>query len=396
MTAGGGLPSSSSSGLPPRRWWRRASYYPLILLTGASIVALVVGAATTVSQRTHPVPTPQPDPTSEADAQCRQPIEPPNAEPWLAGDGSAEQEWQRHAEEVGLPYVIGPNGWIFWSDYIEQYASQAVGRETLTQEELQNWVDYYSSVRDGLAAEGVDFRIVITPSTSSIYPEELPEWMQPLRGSTIMDQFMAAADDLPVIDLRGPLRDAKREDVHLYSWSNSHWTDYGGYVGWSAIVDCLAASGVGHGLRVPEISGFEIVGDFNEWASFGVPSPGADWSVPIFTEPLQEVTYTDAQGVTTTAPGNQVIDASWLPVTTTVQQSWTGKSALILRDSMGGALSPYWDQAYSPTWQLGQTYVSYDEWPHYRELVAQYRPDVVILQLAERHLVNAPPASASY
>lgn len=382
----------------PRTWWRRASYAPLTVLALASVTSLVVGVVTTARQDQHVVPAPAPTtPGDAADAACRPPVEPPPTEPWLAGDGSAERIWQEHRAEVDQPYLIGPNGWVFWSDYIEQYASQAVGRETLSNAELDRWVDYYASVRDGLAAEGIDFSIVVTPSTSSVYPEQLPTWMQELRGSTILDQFMAVEGDLPVIDLRAGLRAAKSDDVNLFSWSNSHWTDYGGYVGWQQIAECMNASDTGAGdLRVPSISGYEVVGDYNEWASFGVPSPGEDWAVPLFDEPLQDVTYTDKDGVTQTVPGSSVMDASWLPLETSVAEPWTGQSALIIRDSMGGALSPYWDQAYSPTWQIGHSYTDYSAWPKYRDLAAQYSPDVVILQLAERHLVNTPPAGAGY
>ncbi|MET0887878.1 MAG: hypothetical protein ABWX92_15675, partial [Mycetocola sp.] len=198
-------------------------------------------------------------------------------------------------------------------------------------------------------------------------------------------------------DIRASMQEEKTPDVNLFSWSNSHWTDYGGWVGWSHIAPCVNAMYPDSPeLRVPAISGYEVVGDYNEWAPFDVPSPGADWAVPLFAEPLQDVTYTDKDGATKTVPGATVMDASWLPLQTTVDQSWTGQSALIIRDSMGGAISPYWGQAYSPTWQVGHLYTDFGAWPKYRDLVAQHHPDVVVLQLAERHLINTPPVGAAY
>jgi hypothetical protein len=326
-------------------------------------------------------------------------VAPAAQEPWLAGDGSAESIWQEHADEVAKDYLIGPNGWIFWSDRIEWYASQAVGRTTLSSAQVDQWLSYWRSLRDGLAAEGVEFSIVITPSTSSVYPEELPAWMQGLRGSTILDQVLADPDsyDLPIIDLRQDLIEAKSEDAHLFSWSNSHWTDYGGYVGWQQIARCVnALYPDGPDLRVPSITGHEVIGDFNEWASYGVESRGADWAVPVFDEPLQDVDLVDKDGASRVITGDTPLDASWLPASTSVEESWTGKSALILRDSMGGAISPYWNQAYATTHQIYHQYAGYESFPKYRELVAQYHPDVVILQFAERHLVNPPPPGAGY
>jgi len=394
--------SAAQDPAPPGRgvrWRRRLGYVPLVLLVVCSIAALGGGIRTASVQNAHTVPTaaPSADAAGSVASVCRPAVEPAAQEPWLKGDGSAETTWQEHSAEVGKPYIVGPDGWTFWSDYIEDYASQAVGRATLSDAQVQNWVDYYTSLRDGLKAEGIDFQIIVTPSTSSVYPEELPEWMQKLRGSTILDQFMARSGDLPVIDMRQPLIDAKTPDVHLFSWSNSHWTDWGGYVGWKQIAACMNAENPnGPQMQVPSTSGWKITGDFNEWASYDQPSPGEDWAAPVFDGPLADVTYTDKDGATKTVPGSTPMDASWLPLSTVNADSWTGQSALIVRDSMGGAISPYWDQAYASTQQIYHQWTGYQDWPQYRQLVSEYHPDVVILQLAERHLVNPPPAGAGY
>ncbi|MDQ4215375.1 alginate O-acetyltransferase AlgX-related protein [Microbacterium sp. ASV81] len=394
-----GLHDVSSHGATPRaprRWWRHAGYAPLSVLAAASVAALLLGMTTTAQQNRHTVPAVTAAPTGTA-KECRPPVAAPAAQPWLSGGASAEQTWQQHSAELAKPYLVGSNGWTFWSDYIEQYASQAVGRDTLSQAQLDAWASYHKSIRDNLAAQGIEFYIEITPSTSSVYPEQLPTWMQSLRGSTILDQYLSVAGDLPVIDLRQNLIAAKTPDTHLFSWSNSHWTGYGGYVGWKQIASCVNAMHPSDKpLQVPAITGTRVIGDFNEWASFGVPSPGQDWSVPTFAHPLQDVTYTDNNQQTKTVPGDTDMDAGWLPLHTSVPNSWTGKSALIIRDSMGNALSPYWDQAYSPTVQVSHLYNSYSVWPNYRQLVDEYHPKVVIVQIAERHLINAPPPGAGY
>ncbi len=390
---------------PGRHWWRRLVYLPLVLLTAGSLVALVVGFTANqrlqAAQELRDVPASADRSDAPADPVsmvCTPPVPPAAQEPWIDGDGTAESIWQEHAEELDEDYIVGPNGWIFWNDYVEQYASQAVGRANLTTGQVQRWIDYYSSIEEALATKDIEFYIVVTPSTSSIYPEELPEWMQPLRGSTMMDQFMSKAVDLPIIDLRQPLVDAKDDsEFHSFSWSNSHWTEYGGYLGWTQIAACVNAMHPDDApLQVPAISSVKITGDFNEWASYGVDSPGVDWAVPVFTDPLAQVEVTGADGVAAVVPGESMTDASVLPVTTEVATSWTNKSALIVRDSMGGALSPYWQQAYSPTWQEWHEYGTFDVFPDYRGLVDTYSPDVVILQLAERHLIQAPPEGSGF
>lgn len=378
----------------------RRRYIPLLILAVLSIAALVVGVSVAHAQAVQgnaPAPATA-TATGSTPTVCQQPVQPASQEPWTAGDGSAEKIWQAHAQDLSHNYVLGQGGWIFWNDYIEDYMSQAVGRKYLTNAQLKNWHDYLADLSKQFQDRGIQFTVIITPSTSSIYPEQLPAWMQDVRGSTIMDQFMTIAGDLPVMDLRAPLLAAKPDSAyHLFSWDNSHWTGYGAYVGWKTIAACTnALYPTAPQLQVPAISGVSITGDYNEWASYGVPSAGADWAVPQFAQPMQPVTVTKSTGAVTVQPGDQQTDSTNLPLQTSVAQSWTGKSALIVRDSMGGGLSPFWQQAYSPTWQVGMTFNGVASPLNFGSLVDQYHPQVVVLQFAERHLLNAPPSGAGF
>lgn len=387
---------------PGPRWWRRLTYLPFVLLVLLSAAALVIGAVTKadierrVNQPAAVSPTAgDDDPIAGA---CRPAMPAYDRSPWWEDAAARESVWMDHATDVAQPYLTGPDGWTFWSDQVDQYASQAVGRTYLTQPEVDRWIAHFRAVRDGLAKDGVEFYVIVTPSTSSVYPEELPEWMQQIRGATALDQVVAGAGDLPLIDLRADLIAQKTPDVHLFSWDNSHWTDFGAYSSWDRIATCVnTAYPDGPPLRTPSIQGSEVIGDFNEWASYGVVSPGADWSAPIYAEPLQDVTRTGADGVAQVVPGSSTTDAGTLPIKTTVPAPWTGKSALIFRDSMGGGLSPLWQQSYSPTWQMWHRYrAGFDDPESYRQYVEQYHPDVIIVQLAERHLINTPAQGAGY
>lgn len=383
-----------------RGWWRRLRFLPLVLLAVCSLLATGAGIVVSRAEREADVPF-QPtyeQPVSEPGAICRPAVAAPAAEPWLDDRAAAEAVWQEHSEELAKPYIIGPNGWVFWSDSISTYASQAVGRANLTRGQVDRWVQHFTEIRDELASRDIDFYVIVTPSTSSVYPEELPTWMQSLRGSTVMDQLMSASGDLPIMDLRADLIAAKGGPYNLFSWSNSHWTDFGAYTAWAQIAACTnALAPDSPPLQVPPITGATVVGDFNEWAPYGVPSLGADWARPDYAEQLPDVTRTDKDGETVTISGDTTTDLSIIPAETSTSAPWTGKSALIFRDSMGGGLSALWQQAYSPTWQLPEPYINgYTGTGAYREAVDKYHPDVVIVQLAERYLLNAPAAGDGY
>lgn len=402
MTAGSAQLPPGQGLTPGRRWWRRLTYLPLVLLLALSVTALVVGTVTRADierREAEPAEVSSPvnadSPTAQA---CRPGMPASDRAPWWEDIDAREAVWHEHADEIAQPYLTGPNGWTFWSDQVDQYASQAVGRTYLSTTEVQRWVDHLTAVRDGLAQDGVEFYVVVTPSTSSVYPEELPEWMQEIRGATALDQLVAAAGDLPLIDVRADMIAQKTPSTHLFSWDNSHWTDFGAYSSWARITDCVnAVYPDGGALRTPAINGSRVIGDFNEWASYGVTSPGADWSAPVYAEPLQDVTRSTPGGAPEIVPGATTTDASTLPVETSVAAPWTGKSALIFRDSMGGGLSPLWQQSYSPARQVWHRYrAGFDDPETYRQYVEQYHPDVVIVQLAERHLINTPAPGAAY
>ncbi len=78
--------------------------------------------------------------------------------------------------------------------------SQALGRRYLTVAEVTAWHDYFSTLDSALSDQGIELSIQISPSASSVYPEQLPEWTDGIVGSTPMDQFLTASPDLPIVD----------------------------------------------------------------------------------------------------------------------------------------------------------------------------------------------------
>lgn len=398
MSATGGGDVVHGAGVPTPKWWRPFRDLPLIVLAIASLIAALIGwvtAARLDAEGAQPAPvSPTAAPSDSLVAQaCRADVEAPDAEPWIDDPAGSAQTWDAHAEALAGPVVDGQNGWAFYNDQIEENFSQAVGRRLLTTAEMSSWREYFAPIAEALAAQGIEFTIQITPSASSVYPDELPSWAQPLRGSTPLDQFLAATVDLPVIDFRSDLRAASAEDA-VFTPVNSHWTNWGGYVGWETYARCHdALYPDSEPITVPAVSGVSSDGIFNEYASYGVADVGPEWTSPIYATSLSPVTLTDSESASTVIDGGTTIDLPDLPASTENEQAWSDQTALILRDSMGNALSALWAQQYAQTWQIQHRYDDWSSPPNFAALVEQYHPDVVIVQLAERHLVNAPAAT---
>ena len=397
MSGTGGADIVHGAGLPSPRWWRRYRDIPLVILIVLSVVAAVVGwvtqyrldAAAAEPAAVVPAPGASEAPAAEA---CRPEIATPTAQPWIDGDSAAPQTWSDNAELLAGPVVLGQNGWAFYNDQVEENFSQAVGRRYLTVTEVGAWHDYFADLRDALDEQGIELSIQISPSASSVYPEQLPEWTDGIVGSTPLDQFLAASTDLPIVDFRHDLRVASEANA-VYTPVNSHWTDWGGYIAWQTVAACHdALYPTQDALQVPPVDGVESTRIYNEYAGYGVPDADPAWTIPVFSDPFAPVEVTAADGAVTTTDDESPVDLSLLPASTVTEDSWTDQSALIMRDSMGNALTPYWGQAYAQTWQIQHRYDDWSNPPNFRALVDQYQPDVVIVQLAERHLVNAPAA----
>lgn len=388
--------------IPAPKWWVRFRNIPLAILTVLSIIAAIVGWTTQhrldqVNNAVAPLPSTSAisSPTG-ALAACRKPIELPTHSPWTEDRDVAEAVWASHADELAGPVVKGKDGWAFYNDQIEQNFSQTVGRRLLTVSELAKWRDYFTTIDKALTAKGVELSIEITPTASSIYPEKLPTWAQDLRGPTPLDQLLLASPDLPFVDFRADLRSAAEKNA-VYTPVNSHWTDWGGYIGWKTYAACHdALYPKAPAIVVPEIDGIVKKGVFNEYAPYGIPEATPEWTAPKFVEKLPDVTITDKDHETKTVAGTMPIDLTLLPVTTVNDKSASAQTALILRDSMGGALSTFWDQQYAKTQQIQHRYDDWSSPPNFATLLAHYEPDVVIIQLAERHLVNAPPVTSGF
>lgn len=395
MSGSGGGDIVHGAGVPTPRWWRPFRDAPLIILAIASVVAAVVGWTVQANldrvagEVASVIPTANPTDNAVRDA-CRPAVTASDGEPWIDDAEASAEAWAAHADDLAGQVVLGQNGWAFYNDQVEENFSQAVGRRLLTAAEAAAWHDYFAPMAAALADQGIDFTIQITPSATSVYPQELPEWAIPLRGSTPLDQLLIASPDLPIVDFRADLRDAAAENA-VFTPVNSHWTDWGGYIGWQSFARCHAAMHPdAPAVVVPAVDDVLSDGIYNEYAAYGVPDAAPEWTAPVFAEDMAPVEVTDGGSNTLTSDGGQAIDLSRLPAATVTDGAWSDQTALILRDSMGNALSGLWAQQYAQTWQIQHRYDDWSNPPNYRSLVEQYQPDVVIVQLAERHLVNAP------
>lgn len=385
----------------PRSPMRRAVYYlPLGLLMVAVLVFAGIGvgskyAARATAEQLRAEVLAQPSQQSSLPGSCVSPALFAHPSDIWTGERNAASEaiFAEHPETAG-GRVEGRDGFEFFGDMQSYDFSQALGRAPWLDEQLSQWLAYFKALDQRLIDQGRQLMIVVAPAKWEIYPEKLPAWADDLHGLTHLEQFLAHSGNLPVVDVRGAMRDAK-DTAPVYSAVNSHWSPYGAYVAWQQTVACasdLYPDSVWSQVQVPAIRGTSLGVAPNEFTAYGNTSSVDDWATPLLASPASPVqsVVTGPDGAQHAGPPDGAVGLLDMPARTTSQ--WGVGSALIVRDSTGEALAPAWGQAFAQTCQVRHNL----DYPNLRpDVVAQAEEcdaDVVLYVFTERYFAQLPPA----
>ena len=282
--------------------------------------------------------------------------------------------------------LVGKNGWFY---YVPQAMEEYRAETDMPQDELVRWDNLLMQCQTGLAAQGTRFLVVVAPDCQSIYPEYLPPSEKSSGRPTHLDQVLAyirGHSRVPVVDLRGPLRRAKRQE-RVYQRTDTHWNARGAFVatqcaatalnGWFPAVRPLRRSDyadVVEDARGGDLAGILAVADqYHEerldLRPLAPPRSRRVADVPLPSAPPDWPDETKACFATE-------CDAPDLP------------TAVVLQDSFGDALRPFLSEHFRrAVYQDGRRMLL--DW----KLVDHEKPDVVIYELVERVLVPLPAAT---
>jgi|GEM_PF-5865521 len=135
--------------------------------------------------------------------------------------------------DIGLPAVIGKDGWLFFKDEVSSYRHQNL----LNSDQLDNiktrldaWCNYTHD-------NGAEFIFFVGPNKSTIYKDKMPVSLAPIGTSSLLDQVYAIKFECPFIkvDLR-PTLEKNNKEVLYYKWG-THWNDRAAQLAWIFIKD---------------------------------------------------------------------------------------------------------------------------------------------------------------
>ena len=301
---------------------------------------------------------------------------------WFAdhfGLRSALVKANAYAEYFGFhsspsPSVIrGRDGWLYYgeSDAVEDYVS----RQPLTAEEVEAWRETVVRSRDWLRARGAAYVFTIAPDKHVVYPEHMPESLQPVRASRRMDQVLeAVAGSGVAVDVRPAIAAAKSHE-RVYHLTDSHWNARGALAAYQPIVTAVRAQNP----AVPPAwkrSDFEEVeqeiGGLDLARMMGLNHALHEVNLTLVPKRRRLAVVIDPPGAPITAEFGRIvteIPGSQLP------------RAVVFRDSFTTALAPFLAEHFSRAVFLWQK----DFVP---EQIVQEGADVVIYEIAGRNLYD--------
>lgn len=295
------------------------------------------------------------------------------------------QQWRQrlYRDESGFKVVTGQHGWMFTGELqmIEHY----LGMAKFSTAQLQSWQKLLEKRRDWLATRGIKFLFIVTPDKQSIYPEELPEWLQaaaPAHRVTKLDQFlqhMKEHSTVEILDLRPALLAAKSMKP-LYLQNDTHWNTFGGFIGGQEVIRKLQT-------QFPDLP--PLRSENFIWTN--PPATGGDLARQVGRE-MTEKNYYSFQTV-----GGLV--APSLQISSNIFSTWGPHNVGVISESPAPLTvsAVFFHDSFAAPWQMVFGYsfkriVFINEKREFNpKLIEENHPHVVVVEMLERYFDTLVP-----
>ena len=138
----------------------------------------------------------------------------------------------------GTAVDMGLEHWL----YEHQYVRHHVHRYEMRRKEAQAFAAHLAAVGERLSARGIPLVVCVSPSKADVYPEYLPDGMQPsaeeLARRPARDQLVGSLRraGVAVVDSRAQFLKWKKDGVQLFARTGTHWNAYGAQRIFSAVI----------------------------------------------------------------------------------------------------------------------------------------------------------------
>lgn len=176
--------------------------------------------------------------------------------------------------------VLGKDGFLFYTH--EENIEIGRGIKRVKAEDLELITANQKDIAQFLKDKGAQYILVLTPSKSSIYAENLPSIV--VSSYTVCDQIanhLKAQVDFPVLNIKPALLALKQKSPDLLFHKNdTHWNHRGTYAAYCEIISQLNHLGIVSGHAFPVHLGEELSSTGDLSRLFGYTSGEAVFTAP--------------------------------------------------------------------------------------------------------------------
>jgi alginate O-acetyltransferase complex protein AlgJ len=137
--------------------------------------------------------------------------------------------------------ALGKHGWLFYA--IEKLPAAQMNTEPFASTKLEAWARMLQARRDALATHNIKYLFLIAPEKGTIYPEFMPAGWTREPGDGRLEQlqkYLRQRTNIDFVDAKSVLLSNKLKGPLLYHPNDSHWNEYGSFLVSQAVFKSLS------------------------------------------------------------------------------------------------------------------------------------------------------------
>ncbi len=147
------------------------------------------------------------------------------------------------AEPAGKQVLIGQDGWFVYVNQLDNNLNDYLNLGGRDQAQLAEIRGLIAQAAEATKRHGAELLWVIPPNTPTVYPESMPRYFKKLAKQSRLEQltgFIGPNGNPHFLDLTAAMLAAKPL-ARLYQKTDTHWNDYGAWIGYREILRSLAS-----------------------------------------------------------------------------------------------------------------------------------------------------------
>lgn len=269
--------------------------------------------------------------------------------------------------------VVGKEGWFFLGNSSSNVIYESLRSSIFTMQEKELIKNKFYENKTWLDSMGTSYFTCVAPNKISVYPERFYD--KELSGMSKFDDLKQylARNNWNLIDLKKKIL-AKKDSIRLYHKTDTHWNDYGAYLGYLELIENL-------NIKFPDIKPLGL----NHFNRVELDSTGMDLSYMLGLENIEKrIVYQN------TSPSAVELKRLFEVPKDFAHENWEYEiryknmdglpyKVMLVRDSFSRAWIKYIRETFNEV-------VLVWDWKLRKDMILREKPDILIQEIVERDI----------